>query len=60
MLGRVFSIIILFLLGFKALAGTPDHLMWAAKRQDAIILGEVVTKNVSMQSEIKVLAVFPQ
>lgn len=53
-------IFISFLLASKVFASTPDHLMWVAKDQDALILGEVLTSNASEVSEVKVLVAFPQ
>ncbi|WGZ94406.1 MAG: hypothetical protein QJT81_21970 [Candidatus Thiothrix putei] len=41
-------------------AGTPDHLMWIGKDQDALILGEVLELTSADTCTVKVMAVFPQ
>ncbi|MEN9424973.1 MAG: hypothetical protein RL122_2356 [Pseudomonadota bacterium] len=43
-----------------AQAGTPDHLMWVGKDQDALILGEVLELTSADTCTVKVMAVFPQ
>lgn len=43
-----------------AWAGTPNHLMWVGKDQDALILGEVVGKPSPLSNTVRVMAVFPQ
>lgn len=60
MLLRKVILIVLLIFARTIWAGTPDHLMWIAKDQDAVILGEVLNSGNDHSQKVKVLFVFPQ